>query len=360
MTRSFRPKFVLFFTLFLFVKCEQHQNAIFDSRADDHYLSLLPTYPNPDLYKADSFNVIPDQFPEQYTGEQPLFPYVPEQSTGLRDLENLEGGANSNLQHCYDKNNRPQLCVPPFENAAYQKPILATNTCGETNITKFCTQTGSSGQEDSKPCDLCYPGQHRAEMMNDFHTNNNTMTWWQSETMREGVRYPNSVNITLDLGKAFDITYIRLRFHSPKPESFAIFKKTTQDSEWVPFQYYSGTCSSTYNVSELTEAPSEDETKALCTSEFSDISPLTGGNVIFRTLDGRPSAKDILKSVELRDFVTATNIRIQLTRQNTFGDEVFGDDDVLKSYWYAIDDLIVGGRLDQRNFLFKKPTSPKL
>lgn len=341
MTRSFRPKFVLFLSLVLFVNCER--NTLFDSKPDEGYLSLLPNYP--DLYKGDNLNVI-DQLNEPYTGEQPLFPYVPEQVTGLRDLENLEGGANSNLQHCYDKNNRPQLCVPPFENAAYQKPIVATNTCGETNVTKFCTQTGSSGgQEDSKPCDYCYPGQHRAELMNDVHTNNNTMTWWQSETMREGVRYPASVNITLDLGKAFDITYIRLRFHSPKPESFAIFKKTSQESDWLPFQYYSGTCSSTYNVSEVTEAPSEDETKALCTSEFSDISPLTGGNVIFRTLDGRPSAKDILKSVELRDFVTATNIRIQLTRQNTFGDEVFGDDDVLRSYWYAIDDLIVGGRL---------------
>lgn len=349
MTHRFRPKFVLFFSLVLFVNCERDAN--FDLKPDDSYRSLLHTnYPDPDFYKNEAFNVV-DQLSEPYTGEQPLFPFVPEQVTGLRDLENLENSANSNLQHCYDKNNRPQLCVPPFENAAYQKPIVATNTCGETNVTKFCTQTGSSGgQEDSKPCDYCYPGQHRAELMNDFHTNNNTMTWWQSETMREGVRYPDSVNITLDLGKAFDITYIRLRFHSPKPESFAIFKKTTQDFAWLPFQYYSGTCSSTYNVTELTEAPSEDETKALCTSEFSDISPLTGGNVIFRTLDGRPSAKDILKSVELRDFVTAINIRIQLTRQNTFGDEVFGDDDVLRSYWYAIDDLIVGGRFVTKRF----------
>lgn len=135
-----------------------------------------------------------------------------------------------------------------------------------------------------------------------------------------------------------------MRFHSPKPESFAIFKKSNQDSDWIPWQYYSGTCLSTYNTYEITEASSEDESKALCTSEFSDISPLTGGNVVFRTLDGRPSAKDILRSPELRDFVTATDIRIMLTRHNTFGDEVFGDDDVLRSYWYAVDDLIVGGR----------------
>jgi len=43
-------------------------------------------------------------------------------------------------------------------------------------------------------------------------------------------------------------------------------------------------------------------------------------------------------------FVTATDIRIVLVRHNTFGDEVFRDPGVLKSYYYAIADLSVGGR----------------
>ena len=34
------------------------------------------------------------------------------------------------------------------------------------------------------------------------------------------------------------------------------------------------------------------EDRALCTSEFSDISPLTGGNVAFSTLEGRPSEQE--------------------------------------------------------------------
>ena len=49
-------------------------------------------------------------------------------------------------------------------------------------------------------------------------------------------------------------------------------------------------------------------------------------------------------SPELQNWVSATDIRISLQRLNTFGDEVFGDPKVLKSYYYAITDLTVGGR----------------
>lgn len=42
--------------------------------------------------------------------------------------------------------------------------------------------------------------------------------------------------------------------------------------------------------------------------------------------------------------MTATEIMITLDRLNTFGDEVFGDQSVLKSYFYAIADIAVGAR----------------
>ncbi len=31
---------------------------------------------------------------------------------------------------CYDEKNQPVRCVPDFINAAYNKPIVASNTCG--------------------------------------------------------------------------------------------------------------------------------------------------------------------------------------------------------------------------------------
>lgn len=40
------------------------------------------------------------------------------------------------------------------------------------------------------------------------------------------------------VGKSFDITYIRVVFYSPRPESFAIYKRSTQNGPWTPYQYY--------------------------------------------------------------------------------------------------------------------------
>ena len=39
-------------------------------------------------------------------------------------------------------------------------------------------------------------------------------------------------------GKAFDISYIRVKFQSPRPESFAIYKRTSESEPWVPYQFY--------------------------------------------------------------------------------------------------------------------------
>lgn len=61
----------------------------------------------------------------------------------------------------------------------------------------------------------------------------------------------------------------------------------------------------------------------------------------------------------LQEWVTATAIRISLTRMNTFGDEVFGDARVLKSYFFAISDLSVGARyFTTRWKQFKAPSHP--
>ena len=46
-----------------------------------------------------------------------------------------------------------------------------------------------------------------------------------------------------------------------------------------------------------------DETKAICTSEYSELIPLSGGTVLFSTLAGRPSANEFDTNEELQVFI---------------------------------------------------------
>lgn len=91
-----------------------------------------------------------------------------------------------------------------------------------------------------------------------------------------------------------------------------------------------------YGLQEMQSAPVEFETRALCKSEYSDMTPLSGGIVPFSTLEGRPSRERFDETPALREWVTATDIRITLDKLNTFGDELWAEPIVLKSYFYAV------------------------
>ncbi|XP_072298063.1 laminin subunit gamma-1 [Eucyclogobius newberryi] len=253
--------------------------------------------------------------------------------------------ARAAMDECADERGGAQRCMPEFVNAAFNVTVVATNTCGSPPE-EYCVQTGATGV--TKSCHICDardPRHHHSAVFLTDYNNQQDATWWQSQTMLAGVQYPRAINLTLHLGKAFDITYVRLKFHTSRPESFAIYKRSSESGPWVPYQFYSGSCDKTYQKRNRGFIRTgEDEQQALCTDEFSDISPLTGGNVAFSTLEGRPSAYNFDHSPVLQDWVTATDIKVTLNRLNTFGDEVFNDPKVLKSYYYAISDFAVGGR----------------
>uniref|UniRef100_A0A8C4VW64 Laminin subunit gamma-3 n=1 Tax=Gopherus evgoodei TaxID=1825980 RepID=A0A8C4VW64_9SAUR len=253
--------------------------------------------------------------------------------------------ATAGMDSCYDPQGRAQRCMPAFENAAFGREVWATNTCGSPPE-DYCLQMGA--RHATKLCHHCDARDpllhHNATYLTDFHSQEES-TWWQSQSMAFRIQHPNSVNITLHLGKSYEITYVRLKFHTSRPESFAIYKRSRVNGPWIPYQYYSASCGKTYGKQERQYLrPGEDEQVAFCAEEFSDISPLSGGNVAFSTLEGRPSAYSFDKSPVLQEWVTGTDLLISLNRLNTFGDDIFKDPKVLQSYYYAISDFSVGGR----------------
>lgn len=56
-------------------------------------------------------------------------------------------------------------------------------------------------------------GDHTSDRLSDLH-DPKSPTWWQSETIYEGIQFPTAVNLTLNLGKHFhdSIRHFNLNF----------------------------------------------------------------------------------------------------------------------------------------------------
>ena len=138
------------------------------------------------------------------------------------------------------------------------------------------------------------------------------------------VQPPSGQRLTF-IGKAYDVTYVRLKFNSPRPASFAIYKKSrinpglpdeNPEEGWIPWQYYSVSCMDRYDTPDSTSIiqPRDRkikiaEDRALCTSEYSDMTPLTGANVAFATLEGRPSAFNFEYSPGKREISVSNKLK---------------------------------------------------
>ena len=113
---------------------------------------------------------------------------------------------------CYDTNNSPKKCEPGFVNAAYLRQVEVTNVCGLNGPSEYCSQIEVDKQSAQfrRSCDICDGNvkekAHPAYYLTDVN-DANIQTWWQSQTMFEGVQNPlhdnyiQQINLTIHLGK---------------------------------------------------------------------------------------------------------------------------------------------------------------
>lgn len=241
---------------------------------------------------------------------------------------------------CLDGTGLPQRCIPPFENAAELEDVDATNTCGSPP-SQYCSLTDT--EAECVLCDASSPTlNHNAAYLTDENDNDNP-TWWQSNTF---TTYPQKLeaNLTISLRKTYDITFVKIKFYSPRPRAFAIYRSSDYGRTFEPWQFYAAACRF-YGLGDQRGQSPIGDSEAICTGEFSDIVPLSGGTVTFATVENRESRDTFDSSQELQDWVTATDVRVQLLQPNTFGDEIYNDvDRTLRSYFYAVQDLSIGAR----------------
>lgn len=231
----------------------------------------------------------------------------------------IVGGKGSECDVMFGGSLLPVICHPPFENVARGLRPRATSTCGLVSSERVCSLTASG--RDCTTCDAVQSGlAHPATLMTDGRLD----THWRSQTYAAVSSGP--VNITLSFNRTFEVASVRVVFAGSPPESFTVLKSTDFGRTFTAFQYFSASCSQTYNISE--DLQPVGDSGPLCTSDGATSTPTSGGFAIFLPLEGRLSAGYMEGSVELQEWVKVTDIRLQLDSLSTFGDEQSGDQEV--------------------------------
>lgn len=118
------------------------------------------------------------------------------------------------------------------------------------------------------------------------------------------------------LSQEFHVAYVYIKMaKSPRPGLWVLEKSKDHGKTWSPWQYFSDTandCLTYFGVDSYNPITRDDS--VICTTEYSQIVPLEGGEIPISILNNRPSAKHYFNSTLLQEWTRATNVRFRFLR----------------------------------------------
>ncbi|XP_028398055.1 laminin subunit beta-1-like [Dendronephthya gigantea] len=215
--------------------------------------------------------------------------------------------------------------------------LYASSTCGSRGrVERFCVISELKERDNCFWCDSRPTSgdtySHAPRFMEILFNEEAKKSWWQSENGKE------NVYLQLDFGAQFHVTHIVMKWKSFRPAAMLIEKSFDYQRSWNVSRYYAKNCAASFPG--VPVVPQPDITSPYCSSDYSDIEPSSGGEVVYKALKGDEDASD----VKIQNLLRMTNIRINFTKLNTLGDDIIDNSlETNRNYYYAVNWISIRG-----------------